>query len=383
MTPTDPAHLPLPAPPHDHLDGRTASEHSAEPSPLPRDHQGDPSAPEDPTQQPPPAPLDHPADRTSNHGPYPTVALTVDIALFTVRAGELVVLLVQRSTPPFWGKWALPGGFVQPEEDTDIAARRVLAQETGVVTFAGHLEQLRTYSEPERDPRTRAVSVAYVAMVPRLPAPARGRDTAAVQFWPTALIPVLSDTDTSPGAPPAQSGVRRLAPGESRPAHGTQTPGVSSTDPSSTDPNSTDPSSTDPNSTDISGENGASGDEAGIVLAFDHTQILADAVERVRSKIEYTALAASFVDEPFTIGELRQVYETVWGVRLHRANFRRKVLSVQGFVVPTDAGARRAPVGSAGGRPAQLYRRGPVGVLHPPILRPGLDPDPPEEGELD
>jgi 8-oxo-dGTP diphosphatase len=99
-------------------------------------------------------------------------------------------------------------------------------------------------------------------------------------------------------------------------------------------------------------------------LAFDHGRILADAVDRARAKLEYTSLATTFLEEPFTIADLRRVYETVWGVELHPANFRRKVLSTPGFVVAT--GDER----STGRGWAELYRRGGTARLHPPILRP-------------
>lgn len=102
-------------------------------------------------------------------------------------------------------------------------------------------------------------------------------------------------------------------------------------------------------------------------LAYDHARIVPDALERARAKLEYTALARAFVDEPFTLAELRGVYEAVWGVALDPANFRRKVLSVRGFVVPTAHLARPGP---DGGRPARRYRRGPATRLHPAMLRP-------------
>ena len=99
-------------------------------------------------------------------------------------------------------------------------------------------------------------------------------------------------------------------------------------------------------------------------LAFDHCQILADAVERVRSKLEYTTLATAFCPHEFTIAELRRVYEIVWGQPLDPPNFHRKVKGIPGLLTPTDATTSRD-----GGRPAQLYRRGPATHLHPPILR--------------
>ncbi len=106
-------------------------------------------------------------------------------------------------------------------------------------------------------------------------------------------------------------------------------------------------------------------------LAFDHTRILADGVERARSKLEYTPLAAAFCTDTFTIAELRHVYEVVWGVELDPRNFHRKVTSTDGFVVRAEGTTTRD-----GGRPAQLYRVGPADVLRPPLMRQaGTSPD--------
>lgn len=108
------------------------------------------------------------------------------------------------------------------------------------------------------------------------------------------------------------------------------------------------------------------GNDAAIELAFDHRRIVTDAVERARAKLEYTTLAAAFCAEPFTIVELRSVYEAVWDTPVHPGNFRRKVLSTPGFVVPVGTATAQGP-----GRPAELFRRGPATTMNPPLLRPG------------
>ncbi|WP_077799566.1 NUDIX domain-containing protein [Streptomyces sp. JHA26] len=219
-------------------------------------------------------------------------AVTVDLAVLTLRAGALHVLLVERGQEPYAGRWALPGGFLLPEESAEEAARRELAEETGLADVTGlHLEQLRTYSEPGRDPRMRVVSVAFTALLPDPPEPHAGTDAAEARWVPY---------DTARD------------------------------------------------------------------LAFDHDRILADARERVGAKLEYTCLATAFCPAEFTLGELQQVYETVWGTALDRPNFRRKVLATPGFVEAVPGAARLT---GGRGKPAALYRAGPATTLHPPLLR--------------
>jgi 8-oxo-dGTP diphosphatase len=236
-------------------------------------------------------------------GEFPPFAVTVDLAVFTIRAGLLTVLLIQRRDHPFRGYWALPGGFVRGDESAGDAASRELAEETGVTTFTGHLEQLRTYSDPGRDPRMRVVSVAHVALAPRLPDPRPGGDAAKARWWP------VEDLGLEDGGPDAPS------------------------------------------------------------LAFDHSQIIRDALERIRSKLEYTTLAASFVEEPFTLADLRRVYMAVWGKAPDLGNFRRKVLGTEGFVIEAQR-SNTAAAGPEGGRPPLMYRRGDAAILHPPMLQP-------------
>src|SRR5689334_3988519 len=94
---------------------------------------------------------------------YPRAALTVDCVVFGFDEAELKVLLIERGLEPFKGRWALPGGFVRVEETLDAAARRELAEETGLEKV--FLEQLYTFGAIDRDLRERVVSVAYYALV--------------------------------------------------------------------------------------------------------------------------------------------------------------------------------------------------------------------------
>jgi 8-oxo-dGTP diphosphatase len=221
--------------------------------------------------------------------------VTVDLVILTIREGGLHVLLVERGNEPYQGNLALPGGFVREGEGLRDAARRELAEETGLDGDRLHLEQLATYGEPDRDPRDRVVTVAYLAIAPSLPVPVAGSDARHARWEP----------------------VDRVAR-----------------------------------------------------LAFDHNDILDEALERARSKIEHTTLATVFCADTFTIGELRRVYEMVWGGPVDPRNFNRKVTGTEGFVVPT--GQTRQPVV---GRPAALYRAGPAKTLYPPMLRTSMSID--------
>jgi 8-oxo-dGTP diphosphatase len=116
--------------------------------------------------------------------------VTVDIVVLTVLDSDLKVLLVRRKAPPFEGSWALPGGFVHVRDEPDQgegledAARRELAEETGLATGTVYLEQLYTFGDPGRDPRGRVITVAYYALVrPDLVPLVRAGTDAADARW--------------------------------------------------------------------------------------------------------------------------------------------------------------------------------------------------------
>ena len=95
-------------------------------------------------------------------------------------------------------------------------------------------------------------------------------------------------------------------------------------------------------------------------------KIIAEAVERVRSKLEYTTLAARFWPPEFTISQLRRVYEVVWNVRLEPGDFHRKVTRAPGYLRST--GSRTDPQ-AGGSRPVEIYQTGDAEYLSPPIAR--------------
>jgi 8-oxo-dGTP diphosphatase len=94
---------------------------------------------------------------------YPRPAVATDIVILSLVAGTLRLLLVRRGADPFGGWWALPGGFLQETEDLDACARRETEEETGV--RPGRILQFANFSHPDRDPRGRVISVAYLALV--------------------------------------------------------------------------------------------------------------------------------------------------------------------------------------------------------------------------
>jgi ADP-ribose pyrophosphatase YjhB (NUDIX family) len=208
---------------------------------------------------------------------FPRPLTTVDVAIFSIRAGRLAVLLVRRPADagePFPRRWALPGGFVDIERDRDLeaCALRKLREKTGFA--APYLEQVGSWGNARRDPRGWSSTHVYFALVPE-------------------------------GAVAAPQGEAEWHPIE--------------------------------------------GSRTGHRLAFDHEALLEAALDRLRSKVEYTSLPAYLVAEPFTLAELQRAFEIVLGRTVNKAAFRTRVLS-SGMVESTGR-QREGPT-----RPAGLYR---------------------------
>ncbi|MCG8351133.1 MAG: NUDIX hydrolase [Chloroflexales bacterium] len=205
---------------------------------------------------------------------YERPSVTVDVVIFTLQNRELNVLLVNRRRWPYEGYWAIPGGFIEMNETLEQAARRELEEETGVRDV--YLEQLCTFGDPGRDPRTRVISVTYIALVRADAQRLRASDESTDVSW---------------------FAVRAL------------------------------PSA----------------------LAFDHDQILAYAISRLRSKLEYTTLAFQLLPEVFSILELKHIYEQILGEKLDKGNFYRKIKEA-GILEETSL------VREGRGRPTRLWR---------------------------
>nr|WP_312986518.1 NUDIX domain-containing protein [Comamonas koreensis] len=206
---------------------------------------------------------------------------TVDVVIFSVLDGTLKVLLVQRpasGSEPFPGRWALPGGFVDVAQDSDLqaCANRKLREKTNVAS--PYLEQLGSWGGRSRDPRGWSATHVYFALIAAQPLTlAKGANAADVAWFE---VDAICD---------------------------------------------------------------------GLPLAFDHSEILRAAVDRLRGKVEYTSLPAFLLPEPFTLPQLQQVYETVLGRPVDKSGFRTRMLAAQ-FL--HEAGHVEGP----SNRPAMGYR---------------------------
>lgn len=120
--------------------------------------------------------------------PYPRPAVTVDAILISRKRNS--VLLIERGREPFKGNWALPGGFIEMDEELDTACQRELEEETGI--RVGELKQFRAYGSVRRDPRHRTISVIfYTFLDDEIPAMA-GDDASRAKWFPIEELPALA-----------------------------------------------------------------------------------------------------------------------------------------------------------------------------------------------
>lgn len=211
-----------------------------------------------------------------NYNPdeYQCPSVTVDILVFTIEASELKVLLIKRGIEPFKDEWALPGGFIKMDESLENAALRELVQETGVKNV--YLEQLYTFGEPKRDPRTRVITVAYFALVPNAKLDLKASSDAKDVSW---------------------FSIKKLPK-----------------------------------------------------LAFDHKRIIDYALNRLKSKIEYSNIVYGLLPAKFRLSELQKVYEVILDKKMDKRNFRKWIISL-GLLESTG----EKDVDGAH-RPAELFR---------------------------
>lgn len=263
-------------------------------------------------------------------------SVTVDILIFTVWERRLRLLLIKRSHHPFLGKWAIPGGFLRMDESADEAAARRIREEAGVENV--HLEQLYTFSAVDRDPRTRVISIAYLATVPFDKLQFRaGTEAGAGE---AALFEIRGLAGENLTAPP-EGGSANGAGGQ--PDRGAEAllhkdSGVSPYE--------------GPGILLLAGPGGETITERD--LAFDHARIIRTAVLRMRGKLDYTDLAFGFLNDPtsFTLTELRQIHEAILDRPLDIGNFRRTIKrEYESTRLISEQGLEKGTVG----RPAMLY----------------------------
>lgn len=273
-------------------------------------------------------------------GQYERPSVTVDMLVLTVMnemkesyrklpEKVLKILMVKRGNHPFMGYWALPGGFVDMNESLDEAALRELKEETNIDNI--YMEQLYTWGDVGRDPRTRIIGCSYMSLVDSGKLDIKAGDDAEDAAWFRVKCSVIEQKKALVGKEYVVQDQVRLVLWNDNEEH-TATIKVDKT--------------FDGNVVRVSRKLTESSG-----IAFDHAKIIEYAVERLRNKIEYTDIAFSLMPERFTLTELQQVYEVILGKELLKANFRRKVSDM---VVETDEYTK-----DAGHRPSKLFKYNP------------------------
>jgi 8-oxo-dGTP diphosphatase len=224
---------------------------------------------------------------------HPRPAVTVDLVLMSIVDGTPAVLLIRRDDDVGGGQWALPGGFVHIDEAVDTTAERILRDKAHM--SGAYVEQLFTFGRVNRDPRMRVITVAYFGLLP-----------------PEHFTPALKGHEDL-----------MLACVDV------------------------------PWSGEIGGAVKVLGPDGELTLAFDHADILATAILRLRGKLDYSPVGFALLPEQFTLRQLQDVHEAILGTKLNKPAFRRRMLD-RGWLNAT--GTRE--IGSSY-RPAELFRHRP------------------------
>ena len=268
---------------------------------------------------------------------YERPSVTVDMLIFTVTEEEkqnyrklpekvLRLLMIKRADHPCIGQWALPGGFVNIDESLDEAAKRELKEETNIDNI--YMEQLYTWGDVDRDRRTRIISTSYLSLVDCSTLDIKADDDADDARWFTVTCKMYNEQKTMTEKGYTLEKMIKLTLSNDEESLSAIIKIVQTIEGKVTKIYR-----------EIVESNG---------IAFDHAKIIEYAIERLRTKIEYTDIAFNLMPELFTLTELQQVYEIILDTELLKANFRRKV---KDMVIETNQFTK-----DAGHRPSKLFK---------------------------
>lgn len=272
-----------------------------------------------------------------NSGKYEKPSVTVDILVFTVTDEEkenyrklsdkvLRVLMVKRGEHPYIGQWGLPGSFVKIDENIDEAALRGLKEKTNIDEI--YMEQLYTWGDVGRDPRTRVISCSYMSLIDSTKLDIRTKDDIEEAKWFTVSSKLYQEQKTVTEKGYVLQYLIKLEFTNKEEGLSAILKVTKTVDEKVTKCER-----------EVVESNG---------IAFDHAKIIEYGIERLKNKIEYTDIAFNLMPELFTLTELQQVYEVILGKELLKANFRRKISDM---VIETNEYTK-----DAGHRPSKLYK---------------------------
>lgn len=271
---------------------------------------------------------------------YERPSVTVDMLIFTIVDEEkenyrrlpkksLKLLLIKRGGHPYLGQWALPGGFVTKNESVDEAALRELKTETNIDEV--YMEQLYTWGDVSRDPRTRVISCSYMALADSISLEVKAGDDADDASWFNVKYSVLEEKKTLLEKNFTFEKTVKITLSNDKDVLEATVKVIEKYAGKAI--------MTEREVLDSKG------------IAFDHAKIIQYAMERLRNKMEYTDIAFHLMPELFTLSELQRVYEVALDKEMLSSAFRRKIA---GMVTETNQFTK-----DAGHRPAKLFRFNP------------------------